>query len=117
VAEEQNRPVQQFQARNIDDALSLMEAVNESVPEAGQSASSAKKNALIDRHPERRFKAALEAFKDANYDLVKEENPGLRKQQIEDLLFKMFKKAPENPFNQTRSAKWSNQSAKSSNPA
>ncbi|KAJ1777503.1 hypothetical protein LPJ77_002803 [Coemansia sp. RSA 2523] len=104
VAEEQNRPVQQFQARNIDDALSLMEAVNESVPEAGQSASSAKKNALIDRHPERRFKAALEAFKDANYDLVKEENPGLRKQQIEDLLFKMFKKAPENPFNQVHAA-------------
>ncbi|KAJ2125808.1 hypothetical protein IW147_000579 [Coemansia sp. RSA 720] len=102
-AEELNKPVQQFQARNIDDALSLMEAVNDGATEAGQPAS-AKKSALIDRHPERRFKAALEAFKDANYESVKEENPGLRKQQIEDLLFKMFKKAPENPFNQVHAA-------------
>ncbi|KAJ2497409.1 hypothetical protein GGH96_005123 [Coemansia sp. RSA 1972] len=102
-AEEENRPVQQFQARNIDDALSLMEAVNDSATEAGQPAS-AKKNALIDRHPERRFKAALEAFKDTHYETVKEENPGLRKQQIEDLIFKMFKKAPENPFNQVHAA-------------
>ncbi|ODV84618.1 hypothetical protein CANARDRAFT_200824 [[Candida] arabinofermentans NRRL YB-2248] len=53
----------------------------------------------IDRHPERRFKAALAAYTERRLPEVKAENPGLRKQQLEQLIYKEFQKADENPFN------------------
>lgn len=54
----------------------------------------------IDRHPERRFKAALAAYTEKRLPEVKSENPGLRKQQLEQLIYKEFQKSSENPFNQ-----------------
>ncbi|GMG46812.1 unnamed protein product [Ambrosiozyma monospora] len=63
-----------------------------------------KKNAVsdkdIDRHPERRFKAALAAYTERRLPEIKKENPGLRKQQMEQLIYKEFQKSDENPFNQ-----------------
>ncbi|KAG0012483.1 hypothetical protein BGZ82_002584, partial [Podila clonocystis] len=44
----------------------------------------------VDRHPERRFKMPI----------LKQEHPGLRQNQMQDLLYKQFQKSPENPFNQ-----------------
>lgn len=32
--------------------------------------------------------------------MLRKEHPGLRLQQYEELMFKNFKKSPENPFNQ-----------------
>ncbi|KAJ2452208.1 hypothetical protein EV183_003066 [Coemansia sp. RSA 2336] len=98
-AEQQNAPVKEYQARNIDDALLLLDTVVEDTEEP-----SAQKSQLVDRHPERRFKAALNAYMDKHFDSVKAENPGLRKRQIDDILFKRFKKSPENPFNQVHVA-------------
>ncbi|KAJ2847804.1 hypothetical protein IWW36_003665 [Coemansia brasiliensis] len=101
-AEQQNAPVKEYQARNIDDALLLLDTVNEDVGESSMSA--AQKGQLVDRHPERRFKAALNAYTDKHFESVKAENPGLRKRQIDDIIFKQFKKSPENPFNQVHVA-------------
>jgi hypothetical protein len=54
----------------------------------------------LDRHPERRFKAALAAYTERRLPEIKQENPGLRKQQMEQLIYKEFQKSDENPFNQ-----------------
>lgn len=32
--------------------------------------------------------------------VLKKEHPGLRQNQMQDMLYKQFQKAPENPFNQ-----------------
>lgn len=53
----------------------------------------------IDRHPERRFKAAYAAFEERRLDEMKDEK-GLRRQQKVDQIRKEFEKSPENPFNQ-----------------
>jgi len=43
----------------------------------------------------------LEAYKERELPNLRIEHPGLRLQQYEEILFKRFQKAPENPFNQT----------------
>lgn len=54
----------------------------------------------IEKHPERRFKAALAAYEERELPRIKAENPGLRLTQLKELVYKAFQKAPENPFNQ-----------------
>ena len=80
---------------------------------------------LIEKHPERRFKAAFEAYLERETPILRQEvslaaparhavlmfawqHPGLRKQQMHDMLFKQFQKAPENPqvFAQYTVAPW-----------
>ena len=58
-------------------------------------------NDKIDRHPERRFKAAYTAFEERRLDEMKDEK-GLRRQQKIDQIRKEFEKHPENPFNQVQ---------------
>lgn len=73
-------------ATGIDDALdalSLTKANNEK----------------IDRHPERRFKAAYNAYEEKRLEEMKDEK-GLRRQQKIDQIRKEFDKHPDNPFNQ-----------------
>ena len=54
----------------------------------------------IDRHPERRFKAAYKAFEERRLPEIEVEHPGLRKKQREEICRKEFEKSEENPFNQ-----------------
>jgi hypothetical protein len=54
----------------------------------------------IEKHPERRFKAAYAAYEERELPIVKAENPGLRLSQLKELIYKAFQKSPENPFNQ-----------------
>ena len=54
----------------------------------------------MERHPERRFKAAYAAYEARRMPEIEEENPGLRRQQRMDLCRKEFEKSEENPFNQ-----------------
>ncbi|KAJ7084820.1 hypothetical protein B0H15DRAFT_847715 [Mycena belliarum] len=86
-----------YTATGIDNALDLLEVVTAKMDKAsvGQQA------AGIERHPERRFKAAFEAYQERELPIARKEHPGLRLQQYKDMLFKQFQKAPENPFNQT----------------
>lgn len=53
----------------------------------------------IDKHPERRFKAAYAAFEERRLEEMKDEK-GLRRQQKIEQIRKEFDKHPDNPFNQ-----------------
>ena len=75
-------------ASNIDDALDALSLT--------QSPAEAMK---LDRHPERRFRAAYKAFEERRLPEIEGENPGLRKQQRVEMVRKEFEKSPENPFN------------------
>ncbi|KAJ7253314.1 hypothetical protein B0H12DRAFT_1116565 [Mycena haematopus] len=85
-----------YSATGIDNALDLLEVVTAKMDKAsvGQQA------ADIEQHPERRFKAAFEAYQERELPIARKEHPGLRLQQYKEILFKQFKKSPENPFNQ-----------------
>lgn len=63
-----------------------------------------KDTSKVERHPERRFKAAYAAFEARRLPEIEEENPGLRRQQRIDLCRKEFDKSEENPFNQVHVA-------------
>lgn len=75
-------------ATGIDDALDAL------------SLTSANPSEKIDRHPERRFKAAYAAYEARRLPEMDEEQKGLRRQQKIDAIRKEFEKSPENPFNQ-----------------
>jgi hypothetical protein len=73
-------------ASNIDDALDAL-----SLTQGGEG-EERKALAGIDRHPERRQKAALAAFEDRRLPELRKEHPGLRLQQYKDLIYKEFQK-------------------------
>ena len=54
----------------------------------------------MDRHPERRMKAAFAAYEEANMSRLKMENPNMRLSQLKQMLKKEWTKSPENPLNQ-----------------
>lgn len=74
---------------NALDALELTESSN---------------NLKIDRHPERRYKAALAAYEARRLPEIEVEHPGLRKKQREEIVRKEFEKSDENPFNRVNVA-------------
>ncbi|KAG0339112.1 hypothetical protein BG000_002801 [Podila horticola] len=92
--------VEEFSASNIDDALDLLSLTGASTGGSGQAPITTGKGKDVDRHPERRFKAAFAAYVDREMPILKQEHPGLRQNQMQDLLYKQFQKSPENPFNQ-----------------
>lgn len=57
-------------------------------------------SAELDRHPERRMKAAFTAYEELNLPRLKQENPNMRLSQLKQLLKKEWMKSPENPMNQ-----------------
>merc|ERR1712187_327225 len=78
-------------ASGIDNALDALSLTN-------------RDTSKIDRHPERRFKAAYAAFEARRLPEIEEENPGLRRNQRIELVKKEFVKSDENPFNQVHVA-------------
>lgn len=54
----------------------------------------------VEKHPERRFKAAYAAYEARRLPEVEEEQPGLRRQQRIKVVQKEFEKHEDNPFNQ-----------------
>ncbi|XP_045499164.1 coiled-coil domain-containing protein 124 [Colias croceus] len=54
----------------------------------------------IDKHPEKRLKAAYTAFEEINLPRLKAENPSLRLSQLKQMLRKEWLKSPQNPLNQ-----------------
>ncbi|KAK5999491.1 hypothetical protein QM012_005344 [Aureobasidium pullulans] len=57
----------------------------------------------IDRHPERRFKAAYTQYEERRLEEMKDEK-GLRRQQKIEQIRKEFEKHPDNPFNQANAS-------------
>jgi len=56
--------------------------------------------AAVEKHPEKRMKAAYEEFEKSRLPVLKVENPNLRLSQLKQLLRKEWMKSPQNPFNQ-----------------
>ncbi|KAF3434798.1 hypothetical protein FNV43_RR21884 [Rhamnella rubrinervis] len=80
-----NRDDSVIEARTVEDAIAQM-SVADSLP--------------VDRHPERRLKASFKAFEEAELPKLKEEKPGLTHTQYKDMIWKLWKKSPDNPLNQ-----------------
>uniref|UniRef100_A0A915PUD7 Coiled-coil domain-containing protein 124 n=1 Tax=Setaria digitata TaxID=48799 RepID=A0A915PUD7_9BILA len=55
---------------------------------------------FIDRHPERRLKAAYQEFEEKMLPRLREEYPTYRLSQLKQVLKKQWQKSPENPLNQ-----------------
>lgn len=55
-----------------------------------------------DKHPEKRLKAAYQAFEQKYMPRLKEENPTLRMSQLKQILFKDWSKSSENPLNNVK---------------
>lgn len=54
----------------------------------------------VDLHPEKRVKAAYQAYEERNLPILKAENPNLRLSQLKQMLRKDWMKSSENPLNQ-----------------
>lgn len=86
-----NKAPSELSATGIDNVL-------EALSLTGKDGGVASKD--IDKHPERRVKAAYLAYEERRLPELKAENPGLRQQQIKNMISKEFQKSPENPMNQ-----------------
>ncbi|RIA88971.1 hypothetical protein C1645_773649 [Glomus cerebriforme] len=95
----ERREIPEYTATNIDDALDLLEISSSSNNIPTNSAN-------IEKHPERRFKAAFRAYEEQEMPKLRKENPGLRYTQLHNILFENFKKSPENPFNQANVSRY-----------
>ncbi|KAJ9704606.1 hypothetical protein PVL29_002930 [Vitis rotundifolia] len=80
-----NRDDSAIEARTVEDAIAQM-SVSDNLP--------------VDKHPERRLKALFKAFEEAELPKLKEEKPGLTHTQYKDMIWKLWKKSPDNPLNQ-----------------
>lgn len=74
-------------ATGIDNALDALEISGDS------------KGMKMDRHPERRFAAAYKVYEEKRLPEIKQEHPGLRRNQQIEVIRKEFEKHPDNPFN------------------
>ncbi|KAL9099600.1 MAG: hypothetical protein Q9163_004919 [Psora crenata] len=83
-----NKAMPALNATGIDNALDALSLTSNNASDK------------IDRHPERRFKAAYAAFEARRLPEIEEEHKGLRKNQRVEICRKEFDKSPENPFNQ-----------------
>ncbi|KAI3403681.2 hypothetical protein KGF56_003499 [Candida oxycetoniae] len=86
-----NKDTPELSATGLDNAL-------EALALTGKDSGVSSKD--IDRHPERRVKAAYNAYEEKRLPEIRKENPGLRLQQIKNLVFREFQKSSENPMNQ-----------------
>ncbi|CAD5175883.1 unnamed protein product [Musa acuminata subsp. malaccensis] len=89
MVENTNRDDSVIEAHSVEDAISRMALSEPALP--------------TDRHPERRLKASFKAFEEAELPKLKEEKPGLTLNQYKDMVWKLWKKSPDNPLNQVSS--------------
>lgn len=82
-----NRDDSIIEARSVEEAIARMAVVDPPALPA-------------DKHPERRLKSSFKAFEEAELPKLKEEKPGLTLNQYKDMIWKLWKKSPDNPLNQ-----------------
>ncbi|KAF2449579.1 DUF1014-domain-containing protein [Karstenula rhodostoma CBS 690.94] len=88
--------------RGIDSALGSLSATG--IDNALDALSlTAQDSDKVDRHPERRYKAAYAAYEERRLEEMKDEK-GLRRNQKVDQIRKEFDKHPDNPKNQAQLA-------------
>ncbi|KAH1022946.1 coiled-coil domain-containing protein 124 [Dendroctonus ponderosae] len=71
------------EARTIDEAIEILGGPTDD----------------YDKHPEKRMKAAYNAFEERRLKELKLEHPSLRLSQLKQMIFKEWQKSPENPLN------------------
>lgn len=76
-------------AETIDEAITVLRVGEDRPP--------------VERHPERRLKAAHAAFEERELPRVRAENPNMRMSQMKQVLRKEWMRSPENPMNQVHS--------------
>ncbi|KAK9677498.1 hypothetical protein RND81_11G147100 [Saponaria officinalis] len=84
LVENVNRDESVIEAHSVDEAIAKI-TINESLP--------------VDKHPEKRLKASFKAFEEAELPRLKAEKPGLTHTQYKDMIWKLWKKSPDNPLN------------------
>ncbi|XP_025425412.1 coiled-coil domain-containing protein 124 [Sipha flava] len=72
------------EARTVDEALNMLNPSQK----------------FLDKHPEKRLKAAYTAFEAENLPRLRSENPSMRLSQVKQLMNKEWMKSPNNPINQ-----------------
>ncbi|CAH1797086.1 unnamed protein product [Owenia fusiformis] len=90
----------------VHDEVPLEENVNRLVPEEGEARTvedaiqvlSAKES--LEKHPEKRVKAAYASYESERLPKLKQENPNMRLSQLKQILKKDWMKSPDNPLNQ-----------------
>lgn len=70
------------EARSVDDAIATLSVESK-----------------VERHPEKRMKAAYLEFEERELPRLKQENPNLRLSQLKQMLKKDWMKSPDNPMN------------------
>ncbi|PWA54717.1 hypothetical protein CTI12_AA433410 [Artemisia annua] len=84
--ENRNRDDSFIEARSVEEAIAQMSIAADALP--------------VDKHPEKRLKASFKAFEEAELPKLKAEKPGLTHTQYKDMIWKIWKKSPDNPLNQ-----------------
>jgi len=72
------------EARSVEEAISVLKIGDE--------------DAGVDKHPEKRMKAAYEEFENTRLPQLKQENPNMRLSQLKQMLHKEWQKHPDNPL-------------------
>ncbi|GBF94183.1 hypothetical protein Rsub_07170 [Raphidocelis subcapitata] len=90
-SENTNRQEDAVEARSMEAAIDALGSLSTSEP-------------AVDKHPEKRMRAAWQAYEAANLPLLKMEKPGLKQSQYREMLWKQWQKAPENPVNAAAAA-------------
>ncbi|XP_066155568.1 coiled-coil domain-containing protein 124-like [Euwallacea fornicatus] len=71
------------EARNIEEAIKILGGTIDD----------------IDKHPEKRMKAAYTSYEETRLKELKLEYPSLKLSQLKQMIFKEWQKSPENPLN------------------
>ncbi|XP_066247605.1 coiled-coil domain-containing protein 124 [Euwallacea similis] len=71
------------EARNIEEAIKILGGTTDD----------------IDKHPEKRMKAAYTSYEERRLKELKLEYPSLKLSQLKQMIFKEWQKSPENPLN------------------
>ena len=82
--------VEGLEARNVTEAIQVL-SINTNSP-------------AVDKHPEKRMKAAFEEFEKKRLPELKQENGNMRLSQLKQMLRKEWQKHPENPLNKQLAA-------------
>ncbi|XP_027087535.1 uncharacterized protein [Coffea arabica] len=94
-AEEEYERMVLVENTNRDDSIIEASTIEEAIAQMTVA-----DNLPVDKHPERRLKASFKAFEEAELPRLKEDKPGLTHTQYKDMIWKLWKKSPDNPLNQ-----------------
>eukprot|EP00088_Acartia_fossae_P060613 TRINITY_DN7260_c0_g1_i3.p1 TRINITY_DN7260_c0_g1~~TRINITY_DN7260_c0_g1_i3.p1 ORF type:complete len:236 (-),score=95.82 TRINITY_DN7260_c0_g1_i3:209-916(-) len=79
------------EARTVDEAIAVL-SLKDNGGESGGG------GPAVDKHPEKRMKAAYEEFEKSRLPQLKKENPNMRLSQLKQMLRKEWQKHPDNPL-------------------